>query len=108
MTVILWKDHHPERHDRAVAGQTVRLAQKFVSGRAGKEALMPRMREVAGQGQCDGWVQALEALEREGADVSSLRIWGTAKDKSEIDRMCTRSRGPQSRLRPSRFVKRPE
>jgi hypothetical protein len=108
MTVIQWKSHHPDRHERAVTAQTSRLAQKFVSGRARKEALMERVREVAAQGQCDGWVMVLEALERDGADVAPLRIWGTTKDKGEIDRVCMRSRGGRSSLGSSRFKKRTE
>ena len=103
MNVILWKARHPERHDKAAARETQRLAQKVVTGRAGKDVLMPRAREIASLGRCDGWMQVLHALELEDIDVSALRIWGTTKDKSEIDRMCARARGRGSRLAPGRF-----
>jgi len=101
MTVILWKARHPERHEKAAARQTQRLAQRVVSGRAGKDVLMPRVRELAASGQYAGWAEVLHALELEDIDVSPLRIWGTTKDKSEIDRMCGRGRGP--RLASRRF-----
>jgi hypothetical protein len=101
MTVILWKARHPERHEKAAARDAQRLAQKFVSGRAGKEVLMPRVRELAAGGRFAGWTEVLHALELEDVDVSPLRIWGTTKDKSEIDRMCGRGRG--SRLTSRRF-----
>jgi hypothetical protein len=93
MTVILWKARHPERHEKAAERQTQRLAEKFVSGRAGKDVLMPRVRELAGSGQYAGWAEVLHALELEDVDVSPLRIWGTTKDKAEIERMCGRGRG---------------
>jgi hypothetical protein len=93
MTVILWKARHPERHEKAAARETQRLATKLVSGRAGKDALMPRVRELASGGGYAGWAEILHALELEDIDVSPLRIWGSTKDKSEIDRMCGRGRG---------------
>jgi hypothetical protein len=102
MTVISWKARHPDRHECAVANQTSRLAQKFVSGRTTKEALMPRVREVAAGGGCEGWQQVLEALERDGLDVSPLKVWGTTRDKSEIDRLCGRKRGSRLGSRPFR------
>lgn len=103
MTVILWKTHQPERHAQASARETQRLAQKFVSGRAGKDLLMSRVREIATAGQCDGWTEVLHTLELEDVDVSPLRVWGTTRDKAEIDRICARARGRGSRLGPSRF-----
>ncbi len=106
MTVILWKARHPDRHENAAARETQRLAQKLVSGRAGKDVLMPRVRELAGSGRYAGWAEVLHALELEDVDVSPLRIWGTTKDKGEIDRMCGRGRG--SRLAPGRFGSRTE
>ena len=108
MTVILWKARHPDRHDKAAARTTQRLAEKFVSGRSGKDVLMPRVREVAASGQHEGWTQVLHALELEDIDVSPLRIWGTTKDKGEIDRLCGRSRGRGSRMAPGRFTARTE
>ncbi|MFM9864003.1 MAG: hypothetical protein ACKVRO_10380 [Micropepsaceae bacterium] len=106
MTVIHWKTRHPERHENASARETQRLAQKVVTGRAGKDILMPRAREAAASGRHDGWVQVLNALELDDVDVSPLRIWGTTKDKSEIDRMCARARGRGSRLASRPFGKR--
>jgi hypothetical protein len=107
MTVISWKAHHPDRHERAVASQTSRLAQKFVSGRTAKDLLMPRVREAAAAGGHGGWQQVLEALERDGVDVSPLKVWGTTRDKAEIDRLCGRSRGG-SRLGSRPFKARTE
>ena len=103
MTVILWKTHQPARFAQASARESQRLAQKFVSGRAGKDLLMPRVREVAAAGRCDGWADVLHALELVDVDVSPLRVWGTARDKAEIDRMCARARGRGSRLGSRRF-----
>jgi hypothetical protein len=108
MTVIFWKTRHPERHESAAARETQRLAQKVVTGRAGKDVLMPRAREVAASGRHEGWTQVLTALELEDVDVSPLRIWGTTKDKSEIDRACARARGRGSRFAPGRFGGRTE
>ncbi len=106
MTVILWKARHPERHDKAAARETQRLADKVVTGRAGKDVLMPRARELAASGRHEGWTQVLHALELTDVDVSPLRIWGTTKDKGEIDRMCARSRTGGSRLRSRSFQSR--
>lgn len=108
MTVILWKARHPERHEKAASRETQRLAQKVVTGRAGKDILLPRARELASSGRYEGWTQVLHALELDDVDVSPLRIWGTTKDKSEIDRMCLRARGGGSRLAPGRFGQRTE
>lgn len=103
MTVILWKAYHPDRHEKASTRETQRLAQKLVSGRAGKDALMPLVRERAASGQYAGWAEVLHALELEDVDVSTLRIWSTTKDKGEIDRKCGRTRGTGSRLGSTRF-----
>lgn len=103
MTVILWKAHHPDRHEKAATRETQRLAQKLVGGRAGKDTLMPLVRERAASGQYAGWAEILHALELEDIDVSTLRIWATRKDKDEIDRMCGRGRGAGSRLGSRRF-----
>ena len=103
MTVILWKAHHPDRHEKAATRETQRLAQKLVGGRAGKDALMPLVRERAASGQYAGWAEILHALELEDIDVSTLRIWCTRKDKDEIDRVCGRGRGAGSRLGSRRF-----
>lgn len=92
MTVISWKARHPERHLRALARQNARLAGKVARGRAGKDALMPKARALAGSGMCTGWLQVLEAMERVGLDTALLRIWATARDKDEIDRLCARAR----------------
>jgi hypothetical protein len=102
MTVILWKARHPDRHEKAASRETQRLAQKFASGRAGKDALMPLVRERAASGRHAGWAEVLHALELEDVDVSPLRIWGTTKDKSEIDRLCGRRRGSRLGSRPFR------
>jgi hypothetical protein len=67
---------------------------------------MPRVREIAAAGQCDSWADVLHALELEDVDVSPLRIWGTTKDKAEIERMCARARGRGPRLG-SRLGSRP-
>lgn len=106
MTVISWKSRHPERHATAVQRQTATMAQKFTTGRAAKDALMPRLRELAAAGGCSGWPDVLQAMEREGQDTAMLRIWATGKDKGEIDRLCQRSRGMRSRLAPTRFEPR--
>lgn len=103
MTVISWKTRHPDRAERAQARQTTVLAQKFVGGRAGKDALMPRAREIAAAGGCAGWLQVLTAMERAGHDTSLMRVWASENDKSEIDRLCLRAREPKSRLASSRF-----
>lgn len=106
MTVISWKARHPDRATRAAQRQTAVMAQKFVGGRAGKDALMVRAREVASSGSCAGWLQMLSVMEHDGHDTALLRIWATEKDKSEIDRLCARARGPRSRLVSSRFKQR--
>lgn len=105
MTVISWKSRHPERHAGALKRQTATMAQKFTSGRGAKDALMPALRERAASGAFTGWAQVLEAMERAGEDTAMLRIWATAKDRSEIDRLCGRARG-RGRLAPSRFKPR--
>jgi hypothetical protein len=92
VTLISWKERHPDRFARAAERQTARLARKFATGRAGKDALMPKAREVAATGACTGWIQVLAALERTGTDTALLRIWATVGDKDEIDRICARAR----------------
>jgi hypothetical protein len=92
LTVISWKARHPERHLLAAARQNAGLAGKVARGRAGKDALMPRARAFAGSGLCTGWLQVLDTLERVGFDTALLRIWATARDKDEIDRLCVRAR----------------
>jgi hypothetical protein len=106
MTVISWKARHPDRAAQAAQRQTAVLAQKFVGGRAAKEALMVHAREIAAGGGCAGWLQVLEAMARAGHDAPQLRIWATTKDKSEIDRLCARARGAKSWLGSSRFKPR--
>lgn len=98
--LISWKDRHPERDAKARAlhapAATVEAAPRSKKakgeGRSGKEALMPLVRELAQSGSCINWNQALELLELQGTDSTVLRIWGTASDKCEIDRMCMRAR----------------
>lgn len=97
--LISWKDRHPEReagararHEPAVEAPRPRKTSASVKGRAGKEALMPLVRELASSGACINWNQVLEAVELQGTDTAVLRIWGTASDKCEIDRMCMRAR----------------
>lgn len=53
---------------------------------------MPLVRELAQSGACINWAQALELLALQGVDTTVLRIWGTASDRCEIDRMCMRAR----------------
>jgi hypothetical protein len=106
MSVISWKNRHPDRAARAAQRQNAAMAQKFVGGRAGKDALMVQAREVAAAGACAGWLQVLNAMERDGHDTALLRIWANEKDKGEIDRLCARARGPRSRLASSRFKPR--
>jgi hypothetical protein len=106
MTVIQWKARHPDRAVRALQRQNAAMAQKFATGRAGKDALMPKAREFAAAGACAGWSQVLDAMAHDGHDTSLLRIWATGHDKSEIDRLCARARGPRSRLASSRFTPR--
>lgn len=76
----------------AVAEALPRSQKAKGGGRSGKEALMPVVRELAQSGACINWNQALELLELQGTDTDVLRIWGTASDKCEIDRMCMRAR----------------
>jgi hypothetical protein len=92
LSVISWKARHPERHLQAAARQHTHLAGKVARGRAGKDALMPKARSIAGSGMCAGWLQVLDTLERVGFDTVLLRIWATARDKDEIDRLCARAR----------------
>ena len=106
MTVIQWKSRHPDRAARAVERHTTALTQKFMGGRAAKDALMVYAREIAASGRCTGWTQVFEAMERAGHDVPLLRIWVTTKDKSEIDRLCARARSGKSWLASSRFKPR--
>lgn len=95
--LIAWKDHQPERYARAQARQAARIAKKLMSGRAGKDALMPKARSVATSGACSGWLQVLTLLERLGTDTALLRIWATAGDKDEIDRLCRQARSATKR-----------
>jgi hypothetical protein len=106
MTVISWKARHPDRATRAAQRQNAVMARKFVGGREGKDALLVRAREIAASGSCAGWLQMLNAMERDGHDTALLRIWATEKDRHEIDRLCARVRGPRSRLASSRFKQR--
>ena len=99
MTLISWKERHPDRFARASERQTARLARKFATGRAGKEALMPKAREIAARGSCTGWIQVLAQMERAGTDTALMRIWARIGDKDEIDRICTRARGAWPRRR---------
>lgn len=92
MSVISWKALHPERHARALERQNWRMARKVATGRAGKDALMPKARAVATSGACTGWIQVLNTLERLGIDTAVLRIWASVSDKDEIDRLCARAR----------------
>lgn len=106
MTVIQWKSRHPDRAQNAQQRQTAALAEKFVGGRAAKEALMIYAREIASGGECAGWLQVLQAMERAGHDAPLLRIWATTKDKGEIDRLCQRARGARRWLSSNRFKQR--
>ena len=92
--VISWQAHQPERHAEAEARQ-VKPARKIsaaAKGRAGKDALMPMARELAASGNCHGWMHVLQTMEQNGLDTALLRIWASATDKSEIDRLCARIR----------------
>jgi hypothetical protein len=97
MTVISWKARHPERHAKASERQHSRIARKLAKGRAGKDALMPKARAIASSGACAGWLHVLTAMEHLGFDTVLLRIWATAGDKDEIDRICVRSRAVPKR-----------
>lgn len=99
MNVISWKALHPERFARATERQNWRLARKVATGRAGKDTLMPKARAVATSGSCAGWIQVLNTLEGLSVDTALLRIWATASDKDEIDRLCRRARSASAKRR---------
>jgi len=54
--------------------------------RAHKEALMKQAREIALKGECMGFEDVRQRLEREPALI--LKLWATARDRDEIDRLC--------------------
>lgn len=99
VSVISWKALHPERFARAAERKNWRMARKVATGRAGKDVLMPKARAVATSGACSGWIQVLNALEGLGVDTALLRIWSTASDKDEIDRLCRRARSATAKRR---------
>jgi hypothetical protein len=60
---------------------------------------MVKAREFATSGLCTGWPSVLETMEHHGLDTALLRIWASATDRSEIDRMCVRFRAATPRRR---------
>jgi hypothetical protein len=103
--VISWEAEQPERAAHAIERQAEapRKPKAATKGRAGKDALMPKAREFAASGLCTGWESVLQTMEYHGLDAALLRIWGSATDRNEIDRMCARVRaarsgGPEQRL----------
>ena len=54
--------------------------------------LMPIAREIAKSGSCMGFKQVCEAMEGEGG--LSLKLWATASERDEIDRLCNKAREP--------------
>jgi hypothetical protein len=99
--LILWQDHQPDRHAQAEARQdkAPKKSRAGTKGRAGKDALMPKAREFAASGACHGWAHVLQTMEEHGLDTALLRIWASATDKDEIDRMCARMRTTHSKRR---------
>lgn len=63
---------------------------KPLSGRARKEALMVRAREVAAKGMCIGFSAVLMQFDEDNRTV--LKLYATAADRDEIDRICDRTR----------------
>ena len=100
LTVISWKALHPERYARAseqsepVPKKPAAKKRAFkpapLTGRARKEALMVKARELAASGGCTSWSHLLEVMARDGEDAAMLRLWASAHDKDEIDLICAR------------------
>jgi len=114
MTVISWKARQPERAQRALERQTNAVAKepeqkkklakvakkdrpKAVMGRARKDELMIKARELAASGACTSWGHLLDVMASQGEDVGVLRLWAGARDKDEIDLICARNKTTQRR-----------
>ena len=67
------------------------------SGRVAKDALMKQAREIAKAGHCMGFKHVCEVMEHSGKGGLSLKLWATASDRDEIDRLCTKAREPMQK-----------
>lgn len=63
---------------------------KPTSGRARKDALMVRAREIAAKGMCIGFSAVL--MQFDESDRTTLKLFASASDRDEIDRICDGTR----------------
>lgn len=61
--------------------------------------LMRTAREVAASGRYIGFKQVCERMERDGQGGFSLKLWASATERDEIDRLCAKVRAPLRRRR---------
>jgi hypothetical protein len=61
------------------------------TGRAALPRLMKQAREVASKGLCLGFKDVCAAMGEEG---KTLRLWASASERDEIDRICSKAREP--------------
>ena len=66
------------------------MAKKELPGNATKLALMARARAIGTSGDCMGWEDVRRKFD--GHDALILKLWATAGDRDEIDRLCDRAR----------------
>ena len=74
-------------------------AAKPLSGRARKDQVIVRAREIAVSGSCLNFNAVLAKLKPD--DAATLKLWATANDRDEIDRLCDRALAPRRRTRKS-------
>lgn len=63
---------------------------KPLSGRAQKDLLMVRAREIAAKGMCIGFSAVLMQFDED--DRTTLKLYASVSDRDEIDRICDRTR----------------
>lgn len=75
------------------------MSKKLATGRAGKGALMKVAREIAKSGSCIGFKQVCDVMERDDRGGLSLKLWASASDRDEIERLCDEARKPMRERR---------
>lgn len=76
--------------------RSARRRPEPLSGRAGKDAAMVKMRELANRGGFTNWGHVLTAYEALHGCAVALRLWAGASDIAEIDMICERWRRSNS------------
>jgi len=71
------------------------MARPMSTRRALKDKLMVKAREIASSGSCAGWGDVVRKFE--GDEEATFRIWMTARDKDELDRLCEQARTEMKR-----------